>query len=181
MLLNAAVGEASNANAVVQIGVTDLENFLIFEPRKAEGEFPDYERVLPNKADATISIGLNPNQLLAILRQIAPFADHSQATMVLRVYDANSAIRMDLSNDEGQEWTSVLMPVRLDPADKSEKPDREFFKAADRRGGLKGGRARAAKMTAEQRSESARKEVQARWAKARAKQESTTTDTSTAI
>jgi hypothetical protein len=33
-----------------------------------------------------------------------------------------------------------------------------------RRGGLKGGKARAAKMTAEQRSESARKAARARWA-----------------
>jgi hypothetical protein len=35
-----------------------------------------------------------------------------------------------------------------------------------RRGGLKGGAARAAKMTPEQRSASARKAVRARWAKA---------------
>lgn len=36
-----------------------------------------------------------------------------------------------------------------------------------RLGGLKGGRARAAKMTPEERSESARKAVMARWAKAK--------------
>jgi hypothetical protein len=36
-----------------------------------------------------------------------------------------------------------------------------------RLGGLKGGNARAAKMTDEERSESARKAVTARWAKAR--------------
>lgn len=36
-----------------------------------------------------------------------------------------------------------------------------------RLGGLKGGPARAAKMTADERSESARKAVQARWEKAR--------------
>lgn len=36
-----------------------------------------------------------------------------------------------------------------------------------RLGGLKGGHARAAKMTPEERSESARKAVQARWEKAR--------------
>ena len=34
-----------------------------------------------------------------------------------------------------------------------------------RRGGLKGGKARAAKMTPEERSESARKAAKARWAK----------------
>lgn len=36
-----------------------------------------------------------------------------------------------------------------------------------RRGGKKGGKARAAKMTPEERSESARKAAQARWAKKR--------------
>lgn len=36
--------------------------------------------------------------------------------------------------------------------------------ALGRKGGLKGGKARAAKMTAKQRSEAARKAAQARWA-----------------
>ncbi len=39
--------------------------------------------------------------------------------------------------------------------------------ALGRKGGKKGGPARAAKLTAKQRSESARKAVQARWAKAK--------------
>ena len=37
-----------------------------------------------------------------------------------------------------------------------------------RRGGLKGGKARAAKLAAEERSESARKAARARWARERA-------------
>jgi hypothetical protein len=41
-----------------------------------------------------------------------------------------------------------------------------------RRGGLKGGKARAAKMTPEERSESARKAARARWAKKREREES---------
>ena len=43
--------------------------------------------------------------------------------------------------------------------------------ALGRLGGLKGGPARAEKLTAEERSESARKAVQARWAKVRATKE----------
>ena len=43
-----------------------------------------------------------------------------------------------------------------------------------RLGGLKGGPARAAKLTPEQLSESARKAVQARWAKAKRQAESDT-------
>lgn len=45
-----------------------------------------------------------------------------------------------------------------------------------RRGGLKGGKARAAKMTKEERSESARKAAKARWDKKRQEEgESSTT------
>lgn len=44
---------------------------------------------------------------------------------------------------------------------------RELARILGRRGGLKGGKARAAKMTPEERSESARKAVKARWAKKR--------------
>ncbi len=42
--------------------------------------------------------------------------------------------------------------------------------ALGRKGGLKGGPARAAKMTPEERKESARKAVLARWAKAKGEQ-----------
>lgn len=41
--------------------------------------------------------------------------------------------------------------------------------ALGRKGGLKGGHVRAAKMTAEERAESARKAVLARWAKVKKK------------
>jgi hypothetical protein len=41
-----------------------------------------------------------------------------------------------------------------------------------KRGGLKGGKARAAKMTPEERSESARKAAKARWAKKRQQDQS---------
>ena len=48
-------------------------------------------------------------------------------------------------------------------------PDiREYFSKMGKKGGPKGGHARAAKLTPEQRSESARKAVQARWAKKKA-------------
>jgi hypothetical protein len=42
---------------------------------------------------------------------------------------------------------------------------RKYLAKLGKKGGLKGGRARAAAMTPEQRSESARKAVMARWSK----------------
>jgi hypothetical protein len=44
---------------------------------------------------------------------------------------------------------------------------RQYLAKIGRKGGLRGGPARAEKLTAEQRSASARKAVQARWAKAK--------------
>lgn len=50
--------------------------------------------------------------------------------------------------------------------------------ALGRKGGKKGGLARAAKLTPAQRSESARKAVQARWAKTKTKRSAPVIDTS---
>jgi hypothetical protein len=48
------------------------------------------------------------------------------------------------------------------------KDVREYFSKLGKKGGKKGGAARAANMTDEQRSESARNAVAARWKKAKA-------------
>jgi hypothetical protein len=45
----------------------------------------------------------------------------------------------------------------------------EYFAKIGKKGGKKGGVVRASKMTEAERSESARKAIQARWAKVRAK------------
>jgi hypothetical protein len=50
---------------------------------------------------------------------------------------------------------------------------RELARRLGQRGGLKGGPARAKKLTPEERSESARKAAKARWAKKRQQDQST--------
>ena len=62
------------------------------------------------------------------------------------------------------------MTENQDPTDEEL---REVARMLGRRGGLKGGPARAAKMTPEERSEAARKAVNARWARKREQEEST--------
>jgi hypothetical protein len=64
---------------------------------------------------------------------------------------------------------NLCMTENQDPTDDEL---RELARILGRRGGLKGGKARAAKMTPEERSESARKAVKARWAKKRQQEES---------
>ena len=57
------------------------------------------------------------------------------------------------------------MDDQLNPGDATNPS--EAAKALGRLGGLKGGKARAAKLTPEERSEIARKAVETRWAKAK--------------
>jgi len=59
------------------------------------------------------------------------------------------------------------------PKEESPVPTKNMHASAlGRLGGLKGGKARADNMTPEERSEAARKAVQARWAKSRNSEES---------
>jgi hypothetical protein len=65
----------------------------------------------------------------------------------------------------------VALATGQDDAEPEANPDEGKDPAAvalGRKGGLKGGKARAASMTAEQRSRAARKAVKARWAKVKA-------------
>jgi hypothetical protein len=58
-----------------------------------------------------------------------------------------------------------VVPEDAPPPDKQVRKKNAAAVALGRRGGLKGGKARAAKMTKEQRSESAKKAARARWGK----------------
>jgi hypothetical protein len=64
---------------------------------------------------------------------------------------------------------NICMTENQDPTDEEL---RQLARKLGRRGGLKGGPARAAKMTPEERSEAARKAVKARWAKKRREEKS---------
>jgi hypothetical protein len=69
-------------------------------------------------------------------------------------------------------FVAFRVPITYDssmPKQRLPREVRAYFSKLGMKGGKKGGTARAAKMTPEERSESARKAVQARWEKAKAK------------
>ena len=98
----------------------------------------------------TTEIGLNkPNSRSGTQHTIRAFR-HLQLVIRDRLrYNRNVAENQDPTDNELRELARIL----------------------GRRGGLKGGKARAAKITPQERSESARKAVQARWAKKRQQEE----------
>jgi hypothetical protein len=83
---------------------------------------------------------------------------HHNRTSVLPQLEIRDRLRYNRRMTESQ-----------DPTDEEL---RELARRLGRRGGLRGGPARAAKMTPEERSEAARKAVNARWAKKRREEKS---------
>lgn len=120
ILNHAAIGEATNVNGHAQIMVNDLESPQVFTPHKMEGQFPDTERVMRKAGDADVVVGFSFDVLLPVLREMKRFAGGVQGFR-MSIYlpkiggkIVDSAIRLDCMNDEGQHWTSVVMPRRED-------------------------------------------------------------------
>ena len=129
ILHHAAIGEATNVNGHAQIMVNDLESPQVFTPRKIDGQFPDVERVLDgvpeDKADVVVGLGFDV--LLPVLREMKRFAGNVRA-FKMSIYlpkdgkVVDSGIRLDCENDDGQHWTSVVMPHAIDEPKTSPKP-----------------------------------------------------------
>lgn len=86
-------------------------------------------------------------------------------------YDCDMPKRSRKQKDTQQLARRILDAIAPDAEPKKKRPAKKAEKAKDpaavalgRKGGLKGGPARAAKLTKEQRSESAKKAALSRWA-----------------
>lgn len=83
----------------------------------------------------------------------------------------NRSRKKKFAKDYNQIALSIVDEANVEttqsPAKKPVKKKDPAAVALGRKGGLKGGKARAAKLTKEQRSESAKKAAQARWTKDR--------------
>lgn len=118
VLEHAAIGSASNQNGHAEIQLTDLETPLVLRPNKQDGQFPDAERVIPDKDKAEVVIGFNAQLLRDVLSQFVKFtAGERSHCVAIRIYPADKngdrdGIRIDAATSD-QEMTAVVMPHRL--------------------------------------------------------------------
>src|SRR5262249_47905266 len=83
----------------------------------------------------------------------------SSARLPLYVIPLRMSREKDVAFRAGVTYNGAMPKKKLPPE------IRDYFVRMGRKGGALGGRIRATKLTAEERSESARKAVQARWAR----------------
>ena len=105
---------ATNGNGSAVMGVTDLENPWIFRPKKIEDQFPDVDKVIPEMdKKPTIEIGLGIDTMLRALNTIKSlYPNSNHKGLRFKFYDANSAIRIEGSNNAG-DIVAVVMPMIL--------------------------------------------------------------------
>lgn len=124
ILQNAFIGSKTDVNGTAQIAVTNLDQFRVFNPRKLEGNFPDWKRVIPKPEEnpPALCVSIDAALLARVLKQVESFrgdvrqpfcrmyfwGDKKESGVLL----CNNAIRIDADNDTGQHFTGVVMPGR---------------------------------------------------------------------
>lgn len=123
--------DASKGVKSVSLCVTDLERPQVFRPRVPEGQFPNFQAVIPDwERDVAFEITVDARYLATIAKQAAEFIgkDKPHAELRMKFYKQevipaekasdgkkrtyDRAIRFDATNANGQGMTCVLMPMR---------------------------------------------------------------------
>jgi hypothetical protein len=112
----------------VKAAVTDCASPRIFSFRKEPGVYPDYSKVIPAPESAEVSICLDANLLIKLLKSLAPLATKKDsAPVIVRFSDPTNPIRIDaLNEDTGQKGIGVLMPMHDPKASTHAVPRRKL-------------------------------------------------------
>jgi len=97
---------------MMEIMATNLEQSfpLIFRP--IEGEYPDYEDIIPAKNKATVKISVNPTYLKELLEIAEKVNGENRVKEVeLRIYKKNEMLRLDAKN-QSQKFLGLLMTIK---------------------------------------------------------------------
>lgn len=120
---------------------TDLENVGSFS-HKADGQFPDWRRVMPAaNAEVVYETSVDARFLKALAEYFIAVGDERTPAVRLTFYkdDAPSqdgtrlprAMRFDLRTPDGQDVTAVLMPVRYEDGSYPARPDQLRARGAE--------------------------------------------------
>lgn len=108
----------ANEDGTVPFVVTDLGTKQTFEPKKADGQYPDWHQLMPTGAPRAV-VGFNPRYLEQIGKAFADFLgvrvnDRNPVGKIveLRTYGPSNAAQFSAMNkDTGQTLRIVCMPM----------------------------------------------------------------------
>ena len=113
-ILEGIVLEESSANGTVRIATTDLDTERDIKVRTIEGEYPDFEQVIP--PPGVFRIGVNPDFLIDACKALKTITSaHTQAvTFSFEASGPDRAMTLSASSGDGVEAIVVIMPMSID-------------------------------------------------------------------
>lgn len=118
ILAYAVVAESSEPKEAKKpthtIYVNDLETVRPFTFTSPEGVFPNWEAAIPKKDKATLSVSVNAELLMRLLKIAVGVADDHRHTVGLYLTDDASTILLEAKNTNGQTFTGLLVPLSKD-------------------------------------------------------------------
>jgi hypothetical protein len=109
----AAVDCSTEINGKATIAVNELVRQDVITSEKVDGNYPDYERFLPDPDKAKMLVSFDPELLAQLMTVVQAFCKAQGAQqIVLRIYGAQQGMRIDAAGN-GQQMTAVIMPMRF--------------------------------------------------------------------
>lgn len=102
----------TNESDKARIVWTDLETRGGISPVKAEGTFPKYENVIPEKSDMADPVGINPKYLKQAAELLISQGFTTCAISFNRENAPDRPVRIDAKNEDGSA-VIIIMPMQL--------------------------------------------------------------------
>jgi len=101
--------KATNNNSSAVMAVTDLETSQVFKPKKIEGDYPDYEKVIPSETPKVV-IGFIVETLTKALQTMKAL---DIKTFAMEITDPKSAVKITPQDEIDGKTLGVIMPCKL--------------------------------------------------------------------
>ena len=110
----------TNERETAVIGLTDLESSKVFKPRKAQGDFPSYQKLFDSlhQKEVVAEFALT---LEVVLKLLKTFKDLEVKRFKVKVRGADEALEIETKNENG-EVRALIMPCTIDWQPQSSVP-----------------------------------------------------------
>lgn len=109
-----ADNERVDNTGIATIGVSDLDTPQVLNCRMMDGNFPDFERVIP-KGKPAMSIGLNAKYMVDAFDMALKLRGDTGQVVQFDVYSPQQAVVIRAANETTfQEMRHIVMPARID-------------------------------------------------------------------
>jgi len=99
----------TNDPAVSSVVSTDLEQNNTTTTKNLEGNYPDYDKIIPKKEGKSIEVSLDI--LKNMINTLAKMSIKYPSSLKITVYDNQTPVKITTKTDKEQDITALIMPI----------------------------------------------------------------------